>query len=127
MKKRFKTFLIVIGIAALVFLAGFLVLKQMGGNPDDIVLGELSLASVEDGVYCGEYATKLVSAKVEVEVSDSEIIEITVLDHECGPGHSAEAITADVVACQSLDVDAISSSTMSSKVILKAVEVALSN
>jgi hypothetical protein len=58
-------------------------------------------------------------------VKTGAITAITVLDHSHGPGHGSDAIIDRVIAAQSLDVDVVSGATLSSKVILKAIETAL--
>ena len=80
------------------------------------------LSSVKDGTYVGECSAFPVFAKVEVTVRGHRITDLKVLEHRCGSGGPAEAITNDVLAKQSLNVDAISGATHSSKVILKAIE-----
>ena len=50
---------------------------------------------------------------------------IEVLKHSHGPGHGAGAIIDRVIAAQSLKVDAVSGASLSSKVMLKAIEKAL--
>jgi uncharacterized protein with FMN-binding domain len=125
MKKGVKILLISLVVIGAIILAGFIVINQMGGNPDDVNILGFDLTSIADGTYRGEYATTLVSAKVDVVVKDCSIIDIEIIEHEHGPNHSAEDITLDILKMQSIDVDVVSGSTMSSKVILKAVENAL--
>jgi len=84
-----------------------------------------TFAELADGTYKGYYDGGLVKAEVEVTIASGAISAVTILKHDCGTGKPAEAIVDDVVAAQSLDVDAVSGSTHSSKVILKAIEVAL--
>ena len=78
-----------------------------------------------DGAYQGRYDGGMVKASVEVTILTGIIRRIDILDHECGLGKPAEAIVNDVVAAQSLDVDAVAGATYSSMVILKAIEMAL--
>jgi uncharacterized protein with FMN-binding domain len=76
-----------------------------------------------DGVYRGSYKVGPVEATVDVALSNAAISGITIIEHNCSPfGKPAEAITQRVIDRQSLDVDAISGATASSKAILKAVE-----
>ena len=90
-----------------------------------LVVTDISPTSVKDGTYEGEQHSGLVSARVEVVVKNGAVTEIKVLDHRHGPGHGAEAIVDRVIAAQSLNVDAVSGATSSSKVMLKAIETAL--
>ncbi|MBD8046512.1 MAG: FMN-binding protein [Clostridium argentinense] len=52
---------------------------------------------------------------------------IKIEEHDCGLGKKAEKITEEIEKMQSLQVDEISGATLSSKVILKAVETAIEN
>ena len=85
------------------------------------------LSNIQDGNYIGEYTITPVFVKVEVSVSNHRITNITVLQHDNGLGSMAENIVNDVVEEQSLDIDAVSGATVSSKCILKAVENAIEN
>lgn len=93
----------------------------------DIVIEEPDLTVLADGVYQGSFNAILVAAEVSVEVEDNKITNITIDKHKNERGKKAEAITAEVVAAQSLKVDTISGATNSSKVILKAIDNALND
>jgi uncharacterized protein with FMN-binding domain len=90
-----------------------------------LVINDVDLASVKDGVYEGSQDNGLVSAVVQVETKAGKIDSIELLKHKHGPGHSAKKIVDRVIAAQSLKVDSVSGATGSSKVILKAIESAL--
>jgi uncharacterized protein with FMN-binding domain len=85
----------------------------------------IDLANVNDGTYIGECITGPVLARVQVTVRDHRITNLNILKHRTGWGSEAEKITSKVLAQQSLDVDAITGATLSSKTILKAIENAL--
>jgi len=85
----------------------------------------VDFSGVKDGTYEGIQDGKLVMAKVQVSMKDSRMTDLKLLEHKHGPFHGADAIVPEVLKAQSLKVDAISGSTASSKVILKAVESAL--
>jgi uncharacterized protein with FMN-binding domain len=85
----------------------------------------IDITALEDGVYKGSYGTFPVSAEVRVTVKGQRITGIDLLKHNNGQGAPAEVIPSRVVEAQSLDVDAVSGATYSSKVILKAIEKAL--
>ena len=93
----------------------------------DIVIEEPDLTALADGVYNGSFDAILVAADVSVQVEDKKITNITINKHKNERGKKAEAITAEVLAAQSLKVDTISGATNSSKVILKAIDNALSD
>ncbi len=96
----------------------------------DEMMGPLELKSIdfeslETGRYYGEYDS-IGRAKVEVAVTQSRVSEITLVEHECTfIGRRAEYIVPNIIEKQTLEVDAISGATASSRVILKAVEDAL--
>jgi uncharacterized protein with FMN-binding domain len=90
-----------------------------------LTIGPVDLTQVADGQYEGEFKTALVGARVRVTVADHRITDIAIVEHNNGKGKPAEAITAAVVAGQSLSVDTVTGATHSSKVILKAIELAL--
>ena len=95
---------------------------------DDIkalVIGDVKVAELRDGVYLGEQDNKPVTAKVEVSVAGGRITAIKVLAHGHGPKHGADAIVDRVIAAQGLKVDSVSGASYSSKVMLKAIELAL--
>lgn len=92
---------------------------------DQISIGNPDLSMVKDGRWIGSCSTSLVSAETAVTVTNHRINNIDILRHDCGLGKPAEAIVDRVIAAQSLQVDAVSGATGSSKVILKSIEVAL--
>jgi uncharacterized protein with FMN-binding domain len=81
-----------------------------------------------DGLYRGNYILSGSPVKVvlDVTIQNKNIVAIKIIDHFCSPiGKKAEKITEKIIEQQSLNVDAISGATGSSKAILKAVENAL--
>lgn len=78
-------------------------------------------------VYIGEYSIAPVHVKAEVSVSNHQITNIEIFQHDNGLVSTAESIINGVVEEQSLDIDAVSGATVSSKCILKAVENAIGN
>jgi uncharacterized protein with FMN-binding domain len=84
------------------------------------------LQKVGDGTYIGEYKAGPVRVKASVAVTNHSIAEVKILEHDNGLGKKAEAITNSILQKQSLNVDVVSGATLSSKVILKAVEIGLS-
>jgi uncharacterized protein with FMN-binding domain len=86
---------------------------------------DIDISELEDGIYTGSYSMFPVSAEVRVTVAEQRITGIELLEHNNGRGAPAEVIPDRVVEAQSLNVDAVSGATYSSKVILKAIENAL--
>jgi uncharacterized protein with FMN-binding domain len=92
-----------------------------------ITIEDVNLKEVKDGRYRGEHtANDLVKAVVEVEVKEHQIKEIKLIEHDNWRGEKAEVMPNKVIKAQSLAVDTVSGATVSSKVILKAIEIALS-
>lgn len=87
---------------------------------------DVNLAEISDGDYEGSYTVFPVSVIVNVTVENHKITNIELIKHFNGQGTAAEVILDKVVESQSLNVDIISGATYSSKVILKAIENALS-
>ena len=90
-----------------------------------LTIEALDLSEVGDGVYKGAFDAYLVGAQVEVTVKDHKIMDILLIEHKNERGSSAEAIVERVLTSNSLQVDAISGATNSSRIILKAIELAL--
>jgi uncharacterized protein with FMN-binding domain len=86
----------------------------------------VDFSNLADGTYIGSYDVGYVYAKMEVIIRDHKIDNIKILEHRTEQGEKAECIADSIVAQQSVKVDVISSATNSSKVIMKAVENALS-
>ncbi len=122
MKKRITA----VGLIAVVLLlSGCGSIREMKEFSETVVFTDPELKDLEDGLYIGEFEKGLVAAEVEVQIRDHAIEAIEILRHDNGKGAKAERIVENVVARQSLQVDVISGATYSSKVILKAIEKAL--
>lgn len=125
MKKKSRL-LVFIGILVC-FLALFVGAGYITGSQvDQFEWNNLEVNTLRDGVYTGQANTLLVIAEVKVEVNDQKLTYVEILKHQHGLGSKAEAITADVIAAQSTQVDSISGATISSRIILKAIDDALS-
>ena len=93
----------------------------------NIVISEIDVSHIPDGIYEGEYDVEYIYAKVKVTIKNGIITEIKILEHRNERGGPAEKITEDIINKQTIDVDAVSGATNSSEVIKKAVENALIN
>lgn len=129
--KTKKKILIVVAVVVLIGLGiGAKLLLDVQSYQNQIAalqVNEIDLAKVPDGSYEGAYDANLIKVKVLVEVKDHAISNIELLQHENGKGAPAEAIIPEVIKAQSLDVDAVSGATNSSKVILKSIELAINS
>lgn len=130
MKKR-KIILIIVAILVLGIAAGIFAMvtyvKSFDKRISEVTVTNVDLNKIPDGTYTGSCKVFPVEATVEVTVESHKIISINLIKHVNGQGKPAEVIPDKVVQAQSLDVDAISGATFSSKVILKAIENALSS
>ncbi|MCG8572947.1 MAG: FMN-binding protein [Spirochaetes bacterium] len=94
-------------------------------DPDSIIPQNVNLQAVKDGKYKATYQHFPVKVKVEVIVKGNTIKNIKILKHREGQGEKAEKIIDQVLQKQSVEIDVITGATLSSKCILKAVELAL--
>lgn len=125
MKKNKKALLTACIAVLLLLIAGKIMIGHLVRDVRNISVSMPDLSSVQDGKHIGEYSIPPVHVKVEVSVSNHRITGITILQHDHGLGSAAESIVNDAVKEQSLDIDAVSGATVSSKCILKAVENAI--
>jgi uncharacterized protein with FMN-binding domain len=115
----FRIFLI------LICLLGAAVLLGCEGSPDEVDLEMPELSSVSDGVYQATASVPPVIARVEITVSSGRITDFRIRRHLTGQGRTAEILADRVVQQQTIQLDAVSGATYSSKAILKAGEKAL--
>lgn len=128
MTDRKKRIWITAVLISLCFIGGSIYLIKVWNYQKTVksfTYSDLVIADVEDGAYIGECDVDFIYAKVAVTVENGTITEIDLLEHQNERGTSAEKIINDMLQRQSIDVDAISGATNSSKVIKKAVENAL--
>mgnify|MGYP000264352674 CR=1 FL=1 len=127
-KSRRKILKAVIIIAALIlFLLIAFIILMLNQKPVNLVINPIDLSGISDGTYTGDADNGLVKVSASVEVQNGRITDITLLKHDNLLGKPAEKIIDNIIAEQSLQVDAISSATYSSDTIRKAVENALRN
>ncbi len=91
-----------------------------------VEIKEVDLSKIENGTYTGTYQAFPIEVEVKVVVADQKITDIDLVKHNTGKGQAAEALPTKVVETQSLKVDTITGATYSSKVILLAIQDALS-
>ncbi len=129
--KAKKKALIIVAVLLLIGLAiGIKLLMEVQSYQNEIAamqINTIDLTNVPDGTYEGSYDADLIKVKVLVEVKDHSICHIELVQHDNGKGSPAEAIIPQVIESQSLNVDAVSGATNSSKVILKSIELALNS
>ncbi|MCY6957230.1 FMN-binding protein [Clostridium brassicae] len=123
MKRVIKILGIVFLTLCIVMSIAFFYIKSI--KVPEIPVVNVDLKNVSDGSYTGEYFANPVKAVVKVQVKNNKIVNIIIMEHKNGMGKNAEKIIDKIISKQSLDVDSISGSTLSSNVIRKAVEVAI--
>lgn len=107
--------------AALLALGGCAFVQKI----DSLVIEDVQPAKVRDGTYTATVNILPVTASVRVTVGGGRITGIVMARHTHGPDHGADAILPRIIEAQSTQVDAVAGSTYSSKVVRKAVELAL--
>ncbi len=125
MKKNRKIIIFVSCIFLVLITILFTLMNNAVKKADSLAVITPNLTCVSDGEYIGEYSITPVHVKVNVTVINHEIASIEILEHDNGLGSPAESIINNIVNTQSLEIDAISGATVSSKCILKAVENAI--
>ena len=121
---RISTAVILVCLLLHVFI-GFSSLSDYKKAVSEIDISNVEPSDVSDGTYIGECNVGYIYAKVEVKVENGQIENVTLLEHRTERGKPAEVIVNQIVEKQAVKVDAVSSATNSSKVIMKAVEKAL--
>lgn len=126
-KKIVIIVLVIIALLVAIFFIGLqTILNKFSKEVSKIDINDVNIQQINDGKYIGEFfVNESVGAVVEVKVENNEIRSIKLIDHKSGRGQKAEAVVDKVINNQSLNVDTISGATGSSKVILKAIENAL--
>lgn len=128
MKKAKRFLLITLALFLLLVIAGTGYVKRMEYNLNAFAqeaLANVDLSTAKEGTFIGKYTVMPIDVEVQVKVGQQEIEEILLVKHFNGQGKAAETIPSQVVKAQSLQVDVIAGATYSSKVILKAIQVAL--
>lgn len=125
-----KKIIIVIGLLIIISIIIISIIFSYLSKESEIKLENLAISDIDvqnigDGIYNGKYSIFPVSVELDVTVQEKKIININIIKHFNGQGSSAESILDDVILNQSTDVDVITGATMSSKVILKAIDVAI--
>ncbi len=105
----------------------FCILCLAGCAAQHIAGGKIKQDTLRDGTYHGSASQGPVKVTVTVTVEQQRISAITLLSHRTWKGKAAEkTIPQRIIMEQSTRVDGVSGATMSSVVIMNAVEDALS-
>ena len=103
----------------------------------EIEIGQIDFSHLSDGTYTGEYTGKksnMRNVALEVTVQEGKVTGFTILrgalDKKGNPaelknGITAQAYLQSALDAKSLQIDAVSGATLTSKTLLKALENAL--
>lgn len=127
--KILKWILIGLGVLVIILVIAFVFFRlrfnRMVDVIDSVEIGSIDLEQIEDGVYPGEFGEFLVSVALEVTVKGHKITDIEIIEQNSGPGYEAREVIDRIIQAQSLNVDAVTGATGSSKCIMIAVQNAL--
>jgi len=116
----------VLVLILVVLLAGFGVASAK--KKEEKKPAPIKLSQIADGTYFGKSKGILTGVKVEVAVKKGRITKIEILKARGWPTFKKKAIKempGRIIKAQSLNVDAVTGATISSKNIIQAVENAL--
>lgn len=122
MRPFFRLLLVIAAVAFVLFWVVVLYSGYLNRTAARVTLPPLNLANVADGVYEGSARILHVAPKLQVTVAGRKITNITFVTLVAG---DVTGLAARVIKAQSLDVDAISGATISTKAVLKAIDNAL--
>lgn len=122
-RKNKKPRKIAIIFTVLVIIVGGGYFAASRGLPEmqELVINDVNLDEISDGVYAGEFNRYRWSYKVKVKIQGGEIVDVQIDNG----GALEQELSERIIAKQSLDVDINTGATVSSKAFLKAVEAAL--
>ncbi len=113
---------IAIGILSSLMLCNTAEMKRVRAMP----INEIDLTSISDGTYKGDYSYGGFTYEVEVTVKEHKIVTINILkNRNTSHAKNAEGVIDKVIKTQTVNVDAVSGATTTSKALLKAIENAL--
>jgi len=92
----------------------------------NLVINDINLTELEDGYYQGKYEDGRWSNEVEVEINNNKISSVKIIDDIIfSQPEIKEKIFKRIIEKQTLDVDIVSEATVTTKVYLKSIEIAL--
>lgn len=124
--KMLRIFFLVFGMATLFGSCSLFSLTKGLNEMMGLEVKDVSLDTVADGSYTGSFAFERWSNTVEVKVQNHAITTIAIIkDVRFSKQEVSDAIFGRVIEEQSVCVDAVSGSTVTSKAYLKSIELAL--
>ena len=115
-------------VTAVLAVLAFAACESESRRVREVVLPELDFSRVDDGTYTGEAKYRDILYRVMVRVRDHRIVKLDVVDSEGDEyDQAALGVLERVIEAQSLQVDAVSEATRSSKLYLVATYRALTH
>jgi uncharacterized protein with FMN-binding domain len=122
-----KKLLVIAGLSIAVFVLFFgITFYRFSARLRATTIENIPVEYIADGEYSAGYDLFLVSAEVTVDMRNGRIEDISLREHDHGPGYSGEKVIDRIIQQQSVAVDGVSGATGSSVAIQKAIELALS-
>lgn len=121
---KIKYFIFVMLIIFIVTIVGGLTFLNDGQKEvSKTVIKDIDLSKYDDGIYTGKFDGYRWSNTVAVIVNDHKITNIKIIEGQQFRIEEVEKeLISNVISNQSIDIDAVSGATVSSKAILKAIE-----
>lgn len=91
----------------------------------NLSIEKVDLTKLEDGKYTGNYKKYRWNYNVEVTINNHKITDINIINDMYNNDKFNNELIGNVIEKQNVDVDTVSGATISSKVMLKAIENAL--
>ncbi len=119
----------VLAVVVAILAVGMLVVVAKDRDLRDLVINEVDLSRIPDGVYVGSFRNWRMMNEVEVTVEDHRIIAIENTNNmpDDRSRTIVEQATEAVLAGQSVQIDTISGASLNTKAFQKAVENALTD
>ena len=126
MKLFLKIILSVLMVFILITAGGIFFLTRGLASGSKLVINDVKLSAVKDGIYNGKYKDGRWTNEVNLTVKDHKITNIDLVkDVLFSKPEVTKELFNNVVTEQNINVDAISGSTITSKAYLKSIEDAL--
>lgn len=123
-----RTLLIVVGIIIVILVVGLLFVMVKDRELRKVVISEVDLSRVPDGVYTGSFKSWRMTNEVEVTIKDHKIVAIRNVNQmpDARSQNIVDKATEAILAKQSVKIDVISGASLNTRSFQKAVENALS-
>jgi len=125
--KMVRIILYIVVAIVIIGVGGFIYATQGLSKYRKMVINNVDLSKVENGVYQGEFTGGRWKNKLEVTIKDHQITELGLLNASkvSGMADIGEKVFQQVKEKQSLQIDTVSGATVHTKAILKSIENAL--